>query len=550
MRRLMGTAALLSICSLSLAADYDTIIRGGKVLDGTGATWMYADVAIKDGRIARVAPLAGKTADTEIDATGLIVAPGFIDVHTHADYDLYDLPLAENFTRDGVTTIVTGNCGSSPTDVADYFATLEEKRMAVNVATLYGHNTVLRKTKGPIAGPLTDEQWVEARQLVDKAMRDGAMGFSTGLIYTPGQWSTTEEIIELNRISAGYGGIYVSHMRSESTKIMDAIDEALRIGRETGSRVQISHFKMPTDVSQTVGSARASLAKVEAARAAGQEVWVDQYPYTASSTSLSTMLPDWVLESGPERAKEILADPTQQERIMEDMRQNNEIVRKRTDLSYAVVASCRAMPEFNGMNIKEIAQVFALRKAKGEDVDWKSIPREQWPEVSMPDQYRTVTALHLSGGAGMVFHSMSEEDVEIIMASPLVGVCSDSGVREFGKGVPHPRGYGSNARVLGRYVRERQVIRLEEAIRKMTSMPAIAFRMEDRGLLRPGFKADVVVFNPDTVTDKSTFTDPHHYSEGFRAVLVNGVVVVKDDTTTDARPGEVIRGPGWKPAAM
>ena len=523
------------------AAHFDVLIRGGRVLDGTGATWILADVAVDDGRVASIGKNSTDTADKVIDAAGQIVAPGFIDVHTHADYDLYDLPLAENFIRDGVTTIVTGNCGSSPTDVADYFATLEEKGVAVNVATLYGHNTVLRKTKGPIAGELTEEQFAEAQRLVEKAMQDGAVGFSTGLIYTPGQWSTTEEIIALNRISAAYGGIYVSHMRSESTEIMEAIDEALRIGRETGSRVQISHFKMPSDVSRRVGTARASLAKVEAARAEGQEVWIDQYPYTASSTSLSTMLPDWVLEEGPDKSREILSDPAQEARILADMRDSHEINRQRKDLSYAVVASCRAMPEINGLNIKQVAQIFRLREKRGAEVDFRAIPEKKWPKVNMTDQYRAVIALQIAGGAGMVFHTMSEEDVEIIMASPLVSICSDSGVRRFGQGVPHPRGYGSNARVLGRYVRERNVIPIEEAIRKMTSMPALAFRLHDRGLLREGYWADIVVFDPATVIDKSTFEDPHHYSEGFRAVIVNGVPVVENDAVVGAKPGKPIR---------
>ncbi|CAN5446330.1 D-aminoacylase [soil metagenome] len=522
----------------------DVIIRHGKIIDGTGGGWFYGDVGIKDGKIAAIGDLSNEQAAKEIDATGNVVTPGFIDVHTHADDDLYNHKEAENFVRDGVTTIVTGNCGGSVGDVGEYLAKLKTDGVGINVATLYGHNTILKATKGPAAGELTPAQWVKAKGLMDKAMRDGAVGLSTGLIYTPGIFSKTEEIVELNKISGAYGGIYATHMRSESNGIVDAINEALRVGREGNSRVEISHFKMPKDVAEKLGGADVTLKMVTDARIAGQEVWVDQYPYTASSTSLSTMLPDWVLEKGPAEAKKILKDPDQLKKVMADMKENSEVQRKRKDMSYAVVTSSLASPQYSGMNIKQITQLEKMKKEKADKIDFKSIPESQLPPVTMDEQYETIINIYLNGSAGCVFHTMNEKEVEDIMRSPLVSVCSDSGVRVLGEGVPHPRGYGSNARVLGKYVRDEHIITLEEAVRKMTSMPALAFRFPDRGLLRPGYCADVNIFNADTVTDKATYDDPHHYSEGFSYVIVNGEVVVDHDKGTGALPGMPIYGPG------
>src|SRR5438552_13289228 len=349
-------SALLLLCCCA-AAPLDLLIRHGKVIDGSGNAWFYGDVAVRDGHITALGDLSGANAAKEIDATGLIVAPGFIDVHTHADSDLYKSPEAQNFIRDGVTTIVTGNCGYGVRDVGEYFRRLREKGVALNVATLIGHNTVLKAVKGDKRGQLTPEQMEQARQIVRKAMLDGAVGMSTGLIYTPGEWSSTEEIIELQKVAAGFGGIYTSHMRSESTEIFAAIDEALRVGREANCRVEISHFKLPADVSSRIGGSDATLKKVLDARAAGQEVWLDQYPYTASSTSISTMLPDWVLENGPAEARKILFDLIQLPKVLGDMKQNFEVERHRKTLAYAVVASCKAYPQFVGRNIEEVAQM-------------------------------------------------------------------------------------------------------------------------------------------------------------------------------------------------
>jgi N-acyl-D-amino-acid deacylase len=535
-------------CSTAFAQHFDLLIRHGKVIDGAGNAWFYGDVGINGDRIARIGDLHDATADKEIDATYLVVAPGFIDVHTHADTDLYKLPEAENFVRDGVTTIVTGNCGYGVRDVGEYFARLREKGTAINVATLIGHNVVLRAVKGDKAGDLTPQQMEQAKEIIARAMRDGAVGMSTGLIYTPGTYSKTEEIIELQKVAASFGGIYTSHMRSESTGIMNAIDEALRVGREANCRVEISHFKLPHDVSERIGGSDATLKRVLDARAAGQEVWMDQYPYTASSTSISTMLPDWVLEDGSEKGREILKTDDGLKRALVDMKKNNEVERHRTDMSYAVISSCTAYPQYVGRNIMQAAQLMKLsREVGGKEL---LAPATQpnnadLPPVTMDEQYRAVVEIFLKGGAGMVFHTMDESDVVNILRCPLISIASDSGVRSFGTAQPHPRGYGTNARVLGRYAREQHVITLEDAVRNMTSQPATAFRFKDRGLLREGFIADLTIFDPGKVIDKSTFDQPHQYSVGIEDVIVDGKLVLEAEKMTGTLPGTPIYGPGW-----
>lgn len=543
----------LVCCSMSRGADkqqYSLVLRNGRVVDGTGNPWFYGDVAVRADRIVFVGRLVEGSYDAqrEIDIKGLAVAPGFIDVHTHTDDDLYKLPQAENFVRDGVTTVVAGNCGGSMKNVGAYFNRLTEKGVGVNVATLIGHNTVLTAVKGNRAGELTAEQMEQAKGIVDQAMRDGAVGMSTGLIYTPGKWSKTDEIIELQKIAATYGGIYASHMRSESGEIAAAIDEALRVGREAKCRVEISHFKIPSDMSRRLGGSDFTLGKVQAARAAGQEVWLDQYPYTASSTSIGTMLPDWVMEKGGSEGRKLLADPAMVKRVIEDMRQNYEVRRGRKSLAYAVVASCTAHPEFVGRNLEQVAQIIKFYKEhQGKEVELlngANDSRVLLPTVTMEDQYRAIIEIVLSGGAQGVFHSMAEEDVANILRNPLVAIASDSGVREFGVAQPHPRGYGTNARVLGHYSRELQVIPLEDAVRKMTSLPATAFRFKDRGMVREGCFADLVVFDPGVVIDKATFEKPHAYSAGFQYVAVSGGLVIDDGKMTGKLPGQCLYGPG------
>ncbi len=512
-------AAACGLAAGLAAADFDLVIAGGRVVDGTGRPAFVGDVAIKDGRVVQVGAVTG-TAAARIDAGGRVVAPGFIDVHTHSDDLVEVLPTSEHFLRMGVTSIVVGNCGGSNLDVGAFFRALEAKGVSPNVATLVGHNTVRRTAMGgTFSREPTPAELAEMVRLVDQAMRDGAVGLSTGLIYLPGTYAKTDEIVALAKAVAPYDGIYASHMRSESARIFEAIEELLTIAREAGVRAQLSHIKLSGE--RAWGQADKVLARLDRARAEGIRVKHDQYAYTASSTGISQLIPDEAFDGGREKFLERLADPAQKAAIAAKMKANI-LGRGRMDYAYAVVASFRGDVTLNGLNIVE-----AARQLRGSD--------------SLDDQIEVILEIQKRGGAQGVFHGMDENDLQTFMKHPLTMIASDSGERVFGKDVPHPRGYGNNARVLGRYVRELQVITLEDAVRKMTSLPAEHFQLRDRGALRPGAWADVVVFDPAAVQDPSTYKDPHHYAVGFDHVLVNGVPVIRDGAHTGAKPGRALR---------
>ncbi|RTQ46533.1 D-aminoacylase [Hymenobacter gummosus] len=519
---LLGLLMLAGSVRAQPAPRADLLIRHGRLYDGSGNAWTYGDVAIRRGRIVAVGRLpADYPADSVIDARGLAVAPGFIDVHTHIEDDEVRQPTADNFLYDGVTTVVTGNCGSSRPDLRRYFRQLDSLRLSVNVASLVGHGTVRKAVMGRARRAPTEPELQRMEALVDSAMRAGAVGLSSGLIYVPGTYARTPELVRLARVAARHHGLYATHMRNESDSVTQAIEEALQVGREAGLPVQISHLKLGGQ--QNWGRTAALLGLIEAARQAGQEVTIDQYPYTASSTSLSTLLPDAVQADGRDSLRGRLARPAVRAATEAALRQRLQARRLR-HFSYAVVASFPPDTTLNGLSIEEI------NRRRGR-------PHRARAEAA------TIVDLVLQHDAGMVFHGMSEADVQQIMRYPHNMVASDASIRVWGAGVPHPRGYGSNARVLGRYVRELQLLRLEEAIRRMTSLPAQTFGLSGRGLLRPGMVADIVVFDPATVQDRSTFTRPHQYSVGMRYVLVNGRVTVRNGRHTGARAGQVLRGP-------
>ena len=437
--------------------QYDLVIRNGRVMDGSGQPAVRADVAIKGGRIVAIGAVAPGSAAEEIDAGGRAVAPGFIDVHTHVDGEIHTSPAAENFVRDGVTTIVCGNCGGSVKDVAAYFARIRERGAGVDVATLYGHNTVLKEVKGDRKGELTAEQMERAKELVRKAMREGAVGLSTGLIYNPGQFSSTEEIVELAKVASEFGGIYASHIRGEHGTILKAIDEVITIAREAHVRCEISHFKLPTDVVAKVGGSNVTLGRVMAARQAGLEIGLDQYPYTASSTGISTLIPDEFLEQGIEGARKHIQDPAEFDRVLAAMLNHAEKIGRKS-MAYVVVASCPTVPEYNGKSVEQIAQMRkANHDAKEGGGELLGDAAAKPTEVSMEEQCRAVLEVFKTGNVSCVFHMMNDAEVENIIRSPLVAIASDSGIRNLGVGVPHPRGYGTNCRVLGRYVREKKL---------------------------------------------------------------------------------------------
>jgi N-acyl-D-amino-acid deacylase len=508
--------------TIVLAQQYDVIIRNGKIIDGAGNPWFYGDVGISKNKVIAVGDLSKSKAEKNIDATGLIVAPGFIDVHTHIEGDEKKTPTADNFIYDGVTTVITGNCGGSEVNIKKYFKRLESIKLSVNVGTLIGHNDVRRAVLGEAAVTPTAAQLVKMQDIVEQAMRDGAVGLSTGLIYTPGIYSKTPEVVALAKAAAKYKGVYTSHIRNENIKVFEAIAEAIDIGRQANMPVEISHFKVGKP---NWGRSNEMIAMVEKARAEGLEVTVDQYPYTASSTTLSVLLPDWLLDGGRDSVLKRLANPVIHEKVMKEMI-SDMTKRERDHFDYAVVARCNADTSLNGKNIQEIN----ISKGRA---------------ATIPNEIETILEITKLGGASMVFHGMNEDDVQNIMRYPLTMVASDSGIRLFGDGVPHPRGYGSNARILGYYVREKKVLRLEDAVRKMTSLPAQKFHLTGRGLLQPGMFADVVVFDAATVSDVSTYSHPHAYSKGFKYVLVNGKLTVDNFKHNGNRNGAILHGPGY-----
>ena len=503
------------------ARPFDLVITDARIVDGSGNPWFRGDVGIKDGRIAQVGRINPADAAKMIEATGQILAPGFIDVHTHVE-SIYDQPAAENFIRMGVTSLVTGNCGTSTTEVAQFLARAKQQPLGVNLATLIAHGSVRRKVMGLVDRDPTPAEMKKMEALVEQGMKDGAVGLSTGLIYVPGTFAKTEEIVSLARIVARYSGIYSTHMRNEGEKVVDAIRESIQIGEKAGLPVEISHFKIASR--KLWGQSPVTLGLVREARARGLMVTVDQYAYTASSTSLDSRLPAWLRAGGLEEGKQRLANKATRERVVSEMKE----ALKRSgfkDYSYAMAANYKADKSFNGKSIAEITQQVRGKK------DVKS-------------QIEQIIAMYEAGGAAMVYHGMSEDDVQRIMREPFTMIVSDSGVRQIDETVPHPRGYGNNVRVLGHYVRELQLLSLEDAVRKMTSLPAQTFGFRDRGMVREGFAADLVIFDEKTIADRATFDKPHQFPVGISYVLVNGELVFADGRMTGARPGVALTGPG------
>jgi N-acyl-D-aspartate/D-glutamate deacylase len=517
------------IASLSIAAwsivpaiggnsdRLDVLIRSGLVADGTGAALVKADVGVRDGRIVSVGPGLPAEAETIVDATGLVVAPGFIDVHTHAD-NLAEHPVAENFVRMGVTTVVAGNCGGSAVDVAARFREIEDVGSAVNFATLIGHGSVRQSIMGTARRAPTAGELARMRASVARAMADGALGLSTGLEYVPGTYAARDEILTLAREAATAGGIYVSHMRNEGTDVEAAAAETIDIGESAQCPVQISHLKI--DSPSRWGRSEQVLALIARARTRGVAVGADVYAYAASSTGLAVRFPSWALEGGQARIDARLADAKTWAAIKAEMTRTL-ASRGFKDLAFAAVASFPADPSLNGLTIADIAR--------------------RQGDASFDGQLEAARRMMQAGGAQMVYHAMSDDDVVRILQAPAVAVASDAYLAEPGRGAPHPRSYGNAARVLAHYVRERRVLALEDAIRKMTWLPAQHFKLPERGRLAPGYVADVVVFDPRKVDAPASFAQPHQYATGIPQVLVHGTFVVRDGAMTDLRPGRILR---------
>jgi len=517
---------------------YDILLKGGKIVDGTGNPWFRGEVAIRGGVIVGVGRVAGE-AETVLDVEGLVVAPGFIDTHSHSDLLLISEPLAEAKVLQGVTTEVVGQDGLGEAPIAashveqwrrylsglngdpdvgwswgslgEYLDALSEARPSVNVAALIGHGNLRLAVMGmDDRGPSGSE--LEAmRLLLARSMAEGAIGLSTGLIYAPCIYSETRELAELCKTVSALGGVFVVHMRDEGDRLIESIGEVAHIGCEARVPVHISHFKASGEANW--GKSADALRRLHEARREGVQVSFDQYPYTAGSTFLSSLLPPWVHAGGVDSLLQRLKDPEVRLRIKEESRKPGSRS-PRWDLLLCTNLKTEANAMFEGMSMKDIAEA-----------------RGQSPVEALMD-----IVLKESNATTMISFTMSEDDVKRFMADPHGTVCTDGILL----GKPHPRAYGAFPRVLGHYVRQ-GVLRLEDAVRKMTSLPAQIMGLEERGVVRPGFKADITVFSPDTIRDTATYADPRRRPDGIRHVIVNGELTVRDSEHTGVRAGQVHR---------
>lgn len=506
---------------LGQTQPYDLLIRNGRIVDGTGAAWFRADIALRGDTIAASGKLDGSTAKRIIEANGQIVAPGFIDTHSHARRTIFEEPKAENYIRQGVTTAIEGPDGSSPLPLKPFFDRLVATHIAINMGALVGQGSIREKVIGLANRRATPEEIEKMKVLTKEAMEQGALGLSTGLFYVPGNYTPTEEVIELAKVAGRMGGIHTSHMRDEAANVLKSVEETIAIGERGGLPTQITHHKIIGK--NNWGRSVDTLRLVAEARARGVDVTIDQYPYTASSTGLVALLPQWSQEGGQREIVKRLNDPPTRAKIKAAVIENIKFDRGGGDPKNVYIARCSWDPSLEGKNLAEIT------KARGRS-------------TSFEDAAETTLELVSRGGASAIFHAINEDDLVRILKDPLTMVASDGGVEIPGRGVPHPRSYGTFARVLGLYVREKRVLSLEDAVRKMTSLPAARFGLQDRGVLRPGMKADIVVFDPERVRDKATFANPHQYAEGVSYLIVNGAVVLDNGKMTEARPGQVLPG--------
>jgi N-acyl-D-aspartate/D-glutamate deacylase len=514
-------SARLTAQTPSAAPPWDLLLRGGTVVDGTGAAGFRADVAVKGDRIARVSrePLDASSARRVVDATGMVVSPGFIDLHAHLD-PLLRLPGAESHVRQGVTTALGGPDGGGPWPLKPYLDSAATIGVGMNVAFLTGHNTIRQEVMGLENRDPTPEELQRMETMVAQAMDEGAWGLSTGLKYLPGAFSKVDEIVALSRVAAERGGIYTSHLREEGLGLIDGVAEAMEIGRRAHIPVVLTHHKV---IGQPMwGASKRTLAMVDSARAAGTDVMMDQYPYDASYTGITVLIPAWAMAGGDHAFLERMNDPALADSILAGIEFN--IVNDRGG---------------NDLHRVQLALVPWDRALEGRTLwDWAT---REGVEPTPASGARLVVEAVRRGGASAIFHAMDEGDVEAIMRHPMTMIASDGRLTRPGEGHPHPRWYGTFPRVLGVYVREKHVLNLEEAVHKMTGMPAKRLGLHDRGQVREGWYADLVVFDPQKVKDMATFEDPHQYPVGIPWVVVNGTITVEGGAFRDVRSGRVLR---------
>src|SRR5580704_13078406 len=474
---------LVALSFLFQAQSFDIVIRHAHIVDGCGNPWYQADIGTRGDTIAAIGILDGATSKLTIDGDGLTAAPGFIDIHTHPRRGIFLDPAAQNYIRQGVTTLIEGNDGSSPLPLAPFFDKLAGIHMAVNFGTFVGQGSIRQAVLGLENRKATAEEIAKMKDLTRQAMQDGALGLSTGLFYVPGNFTPTEEVVELAKVVASFGGMYISHMRDEAADVVASVRETIRIGEEGGLPTQVRHHKIIG--AENWGKSVDTLRLIEEARARGVDATIDAYPYTASSTGTAAMFPQWSLAGGQKALLERLSAPEQRTRITAEIVRRIKVDRGGGDPKNIVMASCSFDPSLAGKSLAEITA------ARGRPVNFDTAAE-------------TAIEVEQKGGCSAIYHAISEEDVVRILSSPYTMIGSDGEIPEFGKGSPHPRSYGTFARVLARYVREKKTLTLEDAVRKMSGYPANRLRLLDRGLLRPGMKADIVIFDPAKIQEKPT----------------------------------------------
>jgi N-acyl-D-aspartate/D-glutamate deacylase len=555
MKRLALLVLLLSVACGPSQPPFDLVIHGGSVLDGTGAPAVMADVGVREGRIAAMGDLADASATRRIDATGLVVAPGFIDMHNHSDFTILVEPKAESAIRQGLTTLVLGESRSAgpvkpganedPRSRADgveidwttlggYFARLEKSGMATNIASYVGEEQVWTYVKGYGQSPATPAEIEEMKKLIAQAMEEGAMGLSTALLVPPSSLATTENLIELAKVAKQYGGIYSTHIRDEGERVFEAVEEAIAVGKGAGIPVDIIHMKIAHK--KLWGRVNEIIAMVQKARDEGHDIQANVYPYTAGQNNLSSIIPPWAVDGGRERMLERLKTPSLRPRLRREILNGlpgwyNHYLATGDGWGGMILVTLRHEKNrpFQG---KRMSELIAARGGNPADVLMDVLIEE-------------------NGSVPTVFFHHSEPDMQLVMKQPWTSIGSDGGALSVdgptSRTHPHPRYFGTFPRVLGRYVRELGVITLPEAVKKMTSMNADKIGIADRGRLQAGQWADITVFDANRVIDRATFEKPHQYPEGIEYVIVNGTVTLEKGNHTGELAGKVVYGPGRKP---
>lgn len=528
-------ALLLAACGDDVDSTADvaplTLLQGGTVYSGENAEPVVADVWLQGDQIIGVGRMTGVEARRVIDVSGLAVTPGFIDLHSHAVREspvrsgLFRWPDAENLIRQGVTSVIGGPDGWSPLPLEEAFLEFAEQGAAVNYGSMVGHGAVRTRVMGLGDRPPTDAELEGMRQEVDLAMREGAFGLSTGLVYVPGSFAETGEIIALATVAARHGGIYISHMRNEALQVLDSVRELIDIAAAAGLPAQITHAKAMGTAMQ--GRSTELLALVDDAVARGLDITLDQYPYAAGSTGLTVQFPRWSRDGGNEELAKRLGDPGMRARIHETLVYELTEVRGRNDPANVQLAYCSFDHSLDGLNLAELLE----RRGR---------------EVTIANAATLIIELQEAGGCQAIYHAMHPGDVATILRHPRTMIAADGGIEVPGNGHPHPRNYGTFARVLGHYVRDQKALPLHEAIHKMTRMPADRIGLTNRGRIETGAIADIVVFDPDAVIDRATFDDPHRYAEGVHHVFVAGEAVLLQGAPTGARPGRILRSASYE----